>query len=280
MRPRLAGLLTALTIPLAALRADVVTLDDGRVIDGEIISAPGAPVLEVRTSSGGLVAVQRFDVVHVVRIERGPSPRQQALAAITAQRSALGDGGEAEDWMALARKAREAGETALAKDLAGQAIARDRQNPEARKMLGETRVNGVWMLPREAAAARGEVYFRGKWVSWSEKETTLAAEEKSRQDAEIARAKLLKDRQAQAAERAAMADTESMAQGYGNTYSYGGLTYGQYTGVPRVLYWSPYSYGYGGNYTYASSGNCGNSGLVVNASGNASWGNWALSFHW
>jgi hypothetical protein len=280
MRPRLASLLAALTIPLAALRADVITLDDGRVIDGEIISAPGAAVVEVRITSGGLVAIQRFDVVHVVKIERGPSPRQQALSAIQAQRTALGDGGEAEEWMALARRARDVGEASLAKELAGVALTRDRQNPEAHKMLGEIRQNGVWMRPREAAAARGEVYFRGKWVPWGEKETILAAEEKARQDAAIAREKLIREHQAQAANQAALDGTESMAQGYGNTYNYGGLTYGQYTGVPRVLYWSPYSYGYGGNYTYASSGNCGNGGLVVNASGNASWGNWALSFHW
>src|SRR4051812_12569293 len=93
LRPvaRAAAAIAGLLIPLCPLRADVVTLDDGRVIEGEIVSAAGAAVLELKTASGGLVAVQRFDAVHVVKIERGPSARQQALSAIASERAALGD---------------------------------------------------------------------------------------------------------------------------------------------------------------------------------------------
>jgi hypothetical protein len=262
MRPLVALLLAA---PLAA---ETVTLDDGRVIEGELLSAPGAPVLELRVSAGGASGVQRIEREHVTRIETGPSARQQALTAIAAKRALLGDGGEAEDWVELAKQARAAGDPALAKELAGEAVRRDRQNTDAHRILGESRQNGVWMRPREAAVARGEVFFRGRWVSYGERESTLAAEEKARLDAEAERRRLLEQRAADAA--LAKASEPPATQ----------VDFSTYQAVPHVMYWQNYPYYPVGGYTQGYSSSCGNGyGLSVQAAGHWSNGAWALSWN-
>jgi hypothetical protein len=120
------------------------------------------------------------------------------------------------------------------------------------------------MRPREAAAARGEVFFRGRWVRWSDQESTLAAELKARQEAEIARRKLLEQRAADAALAAAEAQPQPV------------YTYGTYQAVPRVLYWSPYTYGY----RQCGQNGAGGNGVIIHASGHTGSGNWSLDWHW
>lgn len=213
--------------------ADVVTLEDGRVIEGEIISEAGAAVVEIRIQQGGLSAVQRIDRRKIVKIEVGPSPRQQALASLRERRSALtagAEGGTAAEWMALAKQAKELGEMPLARELAAEALARDRHDEDAHRLLGESKQNGVWMRPREAAVARGQVYFRGRWVAWLERDQTLAQEVEIRRAAEEARRKLLEQRAADAALVAASRPPEPSP----------GYHFGVYQSVPanaRIVYW-------------------------------------------
>ncbi len=259
--------------------ADVVKLDDGREIEGEILSAPDAAVIEVRVTIGGLTGVQRFEAKHVVSISHGPSPRQQAIAAINAKRVALAGsdgGGSADEWWALASDARKSGDPMLAKDLAAIVVERDRQHPEARKLLGQVKQNGVWMRPREAAAARGELYFRGRWTSWTEKETILASEERARQEQEIERKRLMDQR---AADNAAVASYQQPQANFGvyqsvPSYGYAG-GYSSYPYAPRVVYW-PSTYA---GYTQASYSSCQpRSGLVVRAAGSSGSTSWSINW--
>ena len=151
--------------PMALVPGDVITLDDGSVLEGEIISAANAATIDLRVSAGGVEAVQHIDRHHVVRIEIGPSPHQRLLASLADQAQALGEQGSADAWLSLARQALAAGEHALGRAYAQQAVLHDRHLVEARTLLGEVLQNGVWMLPREAAVARGEVFYDGHWIT-------------------------------------------------------------------------------------------------------------------
>src|SRR5580658_8095962 len=140
-------LLAALLLPCLPVCADTITLDDGRTLEGEILTPDDAPVIEIRVTIGGLIAVQRFDRRHVESIHHGMTAHQLALASIHTQMGKLGEGGTAEDWLALAREARNQNEAGLMRELAAQAALRDRHSLEARRLAGEVLQNGVWMLP-------------------------------------------------------------------------------------------------------------------------------------
>ncbi len=165
---------------LASVAADEVYLRDGRVLEGEVISAPEAAVVDLRAGSGTLVAISHFERSQVLRITYGVTAHEIALSQLRTRRAALGSGGEAEDWWALSQQARAAGDALMAKECAAEVMARDRDHAEAAKLLGLSRSHGIWMRANEVATARGEVLFRGRWMSWGEREQLLAEEARAR----------------------------------------------------------------------------------------------------
>lgn len=188
----------------AGLEADEVYLRDGRVLDGEVISAPESAVVDLKAGSGTLVAIQHFDRAIVLRITYGISVRDQAIAGLRARRAALAGGGEASDWWALSVSARDSGDLIMAKECATETLARDRQHSEAAKALGLSRHNGIWMRANEAAVARGEIYFRDRWVTWGQRDAVLADEAK-RHDEALAEQKVRDENRRIAAAQAALA---------------------------------------------------------------------------
>lgn len=174
---------TAAGLGWTSLEADEVYLRDGRVLEGEVISAPEAAVVDLKAGSGTLVAIQHFDRALVQRVTYGVSAREQALVDLRIRRAALASGGEAADWWALSISAREFGDPIMAKECATETLARDPQHAEAAKVLGLTRHNGIWMRANEAAVARGEIYFRDRWVTWGQREAVLADEAKRHEEA-------------------------------------------------------------------------------------------------
>ena len=265
------------------LPADEVYLNDGRVIDGEIVSPTAAEIIDIRVASGGLVAIQHFPRAKVQRVVYGISARQTATDELNQQITALSKRPDASaaEWWALARRQQERGETATAKDLAMRVLALDRQHAEARRLLGMARYHGVWMRVNEAAVARGEVFFRGAWVSWAVQEQTLV--EESRRHEEQASARKERDEQRRQARIAAAVAAESAAP-YQDTYA-------------SDFYRSPYynSYGYGGGYGFSYGGISGGyypppvrpvcgpgygSGYGWHIGAVGSTGNTAWAFHW
>jgi hypothetical protein len=93
----------------------------------------------------------------------------------------------AKEWWNLTQKLNAREVTALAKDAAAQTVMLDRHHEPARRLLGMVRYNGVWMRPNEIATARGEVFFRGAWVTWEVQQLTLADETKRREEQAAAR---------------------------------------------------------------------------------------------
>ncbi len=250
----MSGIRQAWLVPLLFLAAwsggrlsgDEIYLTDGRVIEGEIVSAADADIIDVRVGSAGLVAIQHFPRAKVLRVEHKVSARQAAVSALNQQIEKLNTSlsTSATDWWNLAHKFHDRGELATAKDLAARVLILDRHHADARKLLGMVQCQGVWMRPNEIATARGESFFRGAWVTWSQQDATLADESRRKEEQTALRKE--RDEQRRQARLAAAVAAESNAaiqETYvGNYYRspYGSNGYGSYG------YGSGYGYGYGG----------------------------------
>jgi hypothetical protein len=169
--------------------ADEIFLNDGRVIEGEIISAADADVINIRVGAGGLRAVQHFSRQQIRSIKYGVSSAQMKNEQLRNKYAELekNEAATAQAWWELAEQLQNDKATALAKEAAVQVVQRDRDHAEARRLLGHTKYKGVWMRPSEAATARGEVFFRGQWVAWQVQQQILQDEAQRREDALAAR---------------------------------------------------------------------------------------------
>jgi hypothetical protein len=224
------------------LSGDEIYLADGRVIEGEIVSAADADIIDIRVGSAGLVAIQHFPRAKVLRVEHKVSARQTAVSALQQQIDKLNANPSASvaDWWALSRKFHDRGEQATAKDLAARVLVLDRNHADARKFLGMVLCQGVWMRPNEIATARGESFFRGAWVSWAQQEETLADESRRKEEQTALRKERDEQRrQARIAAAAAAESNAAMQETYVSDYyrsPYGSYGYGSYGS----------GYGYGG----------------------------------
>lgn len=224
---------------VGVLPGDELYLTDGRVIEGEIISAVDAEVIDIRVGTTGLVAVQHFPRSKVQRVVHRVSARQAAVNELQQQIDALAGktGATAAEWWDLARRAQQRDGMASAKELAARVVAIDRHHADARRLLGMVRHQGVWMRPNEVATARGEVFFRGTWVTWAQQEETLA-EEARRREEQLALRKERDEQRRQARLAAAVAAENAAA--LQETYV---------SGYYRSPYYNPYGGSfYGGSY--------------------------------
>jgi tetratricopeptide (TPR) repeat protein len=213
-RIRLLCLVLLAVFTVTGTVADEIHLSDGRVIEGEIISAAEAEIIDIRVTSGGLVAVQHVPRAKVARVVYRVSARQGAVEALQRQIDALAQRSDASagDWWVLARRLQDRGETASARELAQRVVALDRHHPEARRLLGMALYRGVWMRPNEAATARGEVFFRGAWMSWTQQEQVLADEARRREELALARKERDEQREQRRLARAAAAEASAALQ--------------------------------------------------------------------
>lgn len=170
--PRVRGALALLllavlvgTLPLA----DVVVLDDGRRIEGEVVRKSAKEVV-VRTATGE-VSFPRAKVVEIIeRKGREEEYRERLEACETG-----------EDFYQLGRWCREKKQRRRAGKMFERAIEVDPDHAAARAELGFVRHDGKWMSVEERdralAAAyeaemreKGFVRYEGRWVSPEQKE--------------------------------------------------------------------------------------------------------------
>ncbi|HLX64495.1 MAG TPA: hypothetical protein VKX17_24695 [Planctomycetota bacterium] len=142
---RFALVLTALLS--FVLRADIITLSDGRVVEGDIVSENAAEI--VVKASGVKTTIKREEIQS---IEKKKSPG----AVMREKSDALSKGSDKENkdaWLALAVEASKVG----ARDESQKAYLRvlqlDADNSEARKALGYVMNNGAWALKSDLKAA-------------------------------------------------------------------------------------------------------------------------------
>lgn len=151
-----------------ALGAAEVRMADGRVLEGEILDhASDQRTLVLAVTSGRVRAELRLPRDEIVHLDPEPSARERELAAIDAAAAELDAAGSATEWWALAERCRELDPIRF-RELAGATLVADRHHPEARTALGFARVNGIWMLDHEAAAAHGLVFHQGRWHPYVE----------------------------------------------------------------------------------------------------------------
>jgi len=273
------------------LVADEITLTDGRVIDGEVLSKPNDEQVEIRTRAGGMVAVLHVKAGEISGIRYGKTEQQKRQESFDVKRAALTKtDGTAEQWWALAEEAKALGENPAFRQLAQTTVAHDSDFAPARAALGQVKQDGKWMKPAEAAAARGEVFFRGKWVQAAEREGILTEEARVAQEAET---KVAKDRAAhladlevatkEAALRTAQAEARRAAEPVSAPAPQ--IIYSTYTPYPTIIrnpyVWggcpTPYISGFQqGQYSSGCAGGTG--GLSVTATGQGNGYSWGLNY--
>jgi hypothetical protein len=188
---------TSLGMPIL-LPADDVYLKDGEVLEGVIVSKPGASTIDLRIGTQSMTVLRHFNPENVLRVTYGISAHQKALNALYARKEAMVESATAEDWWHMSVAARGLDDNILAKECANQTIQRDRAHVEAHRFLGLVLFKGVWMRPNEVAVCQGLVAYEGHWMSWTDRETLIAHEEKRRADLAAQRAAAIALAQAQA----------------------------------------------------------------------------------
>ncbi|HEX2162917.1 MAG TPA: hypothetical protein VHM02_03105, partial [Thermoanaerobaculia bacterium] len=165
------ALAAALALPAAA---DDVYLTNGNVFEDVVARREGGSVV-IQLPGGAL----RLPASRVERIER----RDTAQTEYVARRQALAadDGGNAGDWLALARWAREHGLEQGYREAARRAAALDPDLaglPALMESLGYVRDegSGPWLTPDELMARRGYVRHGDSWITAGERAELLRAE--------------------------------------------------------------------------------------------------------
>ena len=169
MKPNTIHVLTlALIVTLTAtLRADEIKLKSGEVLsDVEVIKDDGTK-LKLRLPNGRSMTVKKADVVEHVK-------KETSAQAFKKRAKGLGKK-DVDGMLELARWGMDAGAKRDAIKLLNKVIKQDKENEEARDLLGHKKIDGKWLYGRklekhlekaEAAEmkAKGFVKVGGKWV--------------------------------------------------------------------------------------------------------------------
>lgn len=169
---------------LPLLPADELHLADGRVIEGDLLVTPDPGDVAIRTRFGGLTAVLHLKAAEIVTISYGPTAQQRQLASFEGKRAALArSGATVEQWWELAEEGLALGEKPAARQIAQRILDLDEAWAPARALLGQVLQDGQWMTRAEAAVARGEVFFRGRWVQVAQRDGMLEEEARTAREA-------------------------------------------------------------------------------------------------
>lgn len=172
MRPlcRLPFLFIGTLLAMSLGHADTITLEDGRVIEGEIITPREADPISVRVREGSITAVFHYPQATIREIQQGPSERLQTIRKLRQQLQQTF--GQAQPSAAAAW------EIALefrAMDEPLEFTAATRQVsehfpdfPPARHALGQQLYDGEWLSEAEIKRRQGFLYYDGAWRSSEE----------------------------------------------------------------------------------------------------------------
>lgn len=278
--------LLAVVLPLGA---DEIRMRDGRVIDGEVKSEAGSSVVTVVTRAGGMSATLHLKAADVLAISYGKSDQQKRIDAFEGKRSKLeaDPATSADAWWRLAEEAKGLGENVAFREIANRVLDVDADHPQARQALGYVLQDRRWMKPAEAAVARGEVHFRGKWVPAAQRDAVLAEEQRVQAEAEAKAAAAREQRLAElevARKEADLRAAQRAAEPVPPTVIYNTT----YTPVPSIIYGRYYGGSWGGPgcvrppLVVGPQPDCrlpvGGSGLQVQAAGQGNGYAWGLQY--
>lgn len=149
MRTFLAFLTVAALSPVAF--ADELTLRNGSTFTGSVREEGDRVTIETEF---GFMTFKKIDVRSVVRgrdVVREFSERAQTAGSV-------------KELLELAGWAREKGMTTRAEEVYRRIIARDPDQPDARRALGYERVDGQWLQGDDLLIARGFLKIDGRWL--------------------------------------------------------------------------------------------------------------------
>lgn len=152
-------------------RGDVVTLVDGKTLEGKVIEQTDAEVVVETTFDG----VKRVPKAEVKAVDTSVAPLRVQLK--TRRDDAGNDPARLWEVHDFAKRA---GFKDELKEILGQILRQKPEDARARKALGHVKVDGKWMTPEAAAAleqqkkedalrAQGLVPFGDKWVTPADK---------------------------------------------------------------------------------------------------------------
>ncbi|MDF1665134.1 MAG: hypothetical protein P1V97_25455 [Planctomycetota bacterium] len=156
-------------LPITA-SADIVTMNDGRVLRGSVESEGQDLIIKGRYGS---LRVKKANV----KDWQFASPEEKAFAKKKAQ---LGNG-NADERYRLGVFARDKGLHSKAKAAFESVLLVNPNHPGARSALGYVKHQGLWMTVADKARMEGKVKYRGRWVTLDEKAELI---KKARQEKE------------------------------------------------------------------------------------------------
>lgn len=136
-------------------QADRVWLKNGNYLEGEARELPDGQVAIV--STGGTLTIGGGSVA---RIERAETIEQRVQAYFKQNPEATADA-----LHALSRDCRDAGAETLARRVLERALAADPDHEATRQALGYRRHEDRWVTEKELHELRGEVWYRGQWMT-------------------------------------------------------------------------------------------------------------------
>ncbi|KAF0245753.1 MAG: hypothetical protein FD180_1360 [Planctomycetota bacterium] len=191
-------LLAAVVLAAGTARADLITLKDGRVIEGDVISDDGK-VVKVKLRMGALT----IEKDKIVSIEEKLTPEQEY-----AERLKKLDENDAKSQFELAEWAES---VKLEKEAIRHFIAAATLDPEFKAASEELAsrdwhlVSGEWQDPDTYYPGRGWVRFEGRWTHPLEYSWRLSQQIRKKMDERLASARAAAAREHNARERAVAA---------------------------------------------------------------------------
>ncbi|MHC4251499.1 MAG: tetratricopeptide repeat protein [Planctomycetota bacterium] len=167
MRTPAAGLALGVLV-LAALaaappaRADIVYLNDGRKIEGEVVIEGDTYVI---TGRSGIKT--RVPKTMVREVQKTDLP-EEMIAKLRRILEAKGKKATADEWYELGKLASELRLAEDAKSAYEEAISLDADHKAARRRLGQVYYGGTWVSAEEAMTRQGKVKVAGRWVDKDE----------------------------------------------------------------------------------------------------------------
>ncbi|MEO8495845.1 MAG: HEAT repeat domain-containing protein [Planctomycetota bacterium] len=145
-----------LSSAVAEMQADSFVLATGARVRGEWLNREedAPPIYLVATEYGGRIAIERSQVVEVVR-------RSEAQDKYDRLASAVADTA-AEQWK-LAKWCQDNGLAELSEQHLLHVIELDSDHELARRALGYSEIGGQWVKKKEHLAAKGYVRYKGMW---------------------------------------------------------------------------------------------------------------------
>ncbi len=222
--------LTGLVLVPATVAADEVTLQSGARLQGILRKGDGK---RIELEMG--VGTAWFDRKEVLSTSPGRTPLHEYYE----RWEGVKESAKAEDFLALARFARENRLSKFLRPLLEKVVTLDPQNEEARRALGFEKLEGRWMTRAEANRAKGLLEFEGRWMTAAEKELILNQRLESRLRAQQEMEERRRKREAEELERARRAVVVQTPQPVSEGFWYRPSEFWPYyyRGPRRVPYW-------------------------------------------